>query len=74
MGHQYCSRKDKCGRQVFYERCQSGETMETNVFIPWLDEVSEREQNSKNDANAADDNICNSQEGVLAAHDCRGRE
>ena len=36
---------------------------------PWLDDVSSGEDSTKQDAHAANDNIRNAEEGILAAHD-----
>jgi len=43
--------------------------------FPWLNDMCSSEERTKQDANTANDDICNTQERILATHDCpRGDE
>ena len=49
--------------------------MSCSKHEPWLDQVCDREYHAQNDAGTSDNNVGDSQERILAAHDgSRGDE
>jgi hypothetical protein len=66
--------RGRCGRRVFCHR-QHIRNGDEEGDAPWSDEMCDCEENTKNDAKTADDDVCNAQEGVLASHNrSRGDE
>ena len=49
-----------------------GERIWERISVPWLDQVCNSEDNAKENAHAAYDDVCNAQERVAPAHDGTG--
>ena len=42
------------------------------MVLPWPDEMRKGEENTQDNAKAANDDVCNAEEGILASHNGLG--
>lgn len=63
--------RDTCGRRVSYYNQHAGSITDEGD-VPWFDQMCNGEDDAENDAKTANDDVCDAEEGVLAAHDRSG--